>query len=132
MVSAARGTGGNAGKWQEYVNTSESARSIPSHRILALFRGEEENLLSVKIGPDSEPGISLVAREYVTGTGQTAECVLDAVTDGYHRLLAPALEREIRNELKERADEEAARVFASQPSCSPSVSTTRGKITHCH
>lgn len=113
VVSAARGTGGDAGKWKEYVNTTESARSIPSHRILAIFRGEEEGLLTVKIGPDPKPGIDLIAGDYVSGTGPASGSVMDAVTDGYHRLLAPSLEREMRNELKERADEEAARVFAS-------------------
>nr|WP_319539892.1 Tex family protein [uncultured Methanospirillum sp.] len=112
-VSAARGTGGDAGKWKEYVGTSESAGSIPSHRILAIFRGEEEGLLSAKIGPDPKAGIGLIAEKYLSGSGPAVECVKDAVTDGYHRLLAPSLERELRNELKERADEEAALVFAS-------------------
>ncbi|PWR70200.1 Tex family protein [Methanospirillum lacunae] len=112
-VSAARGTGGDAGKWREYVGTSESASSIPSHRVLAIFRGEEEGLLSAKIGPDPKTGISLIADQYLSGSGPAVECVMDALTDGYHRLLAPSLERELRNELKERADEEAARVFAS-------------------
>ncbi len=112
-VSAARGTGGDAGKWKEYVGTSESAGSIPSHRILAIFRGEEEGLLSAKIGPDPKAGIGLIAEKYLSGSGPAVECVMDAVTDGYHRLLAPSLERELRNELKERADEEAALVFAS-------------------
>ncbi|MDD1730400.1 MAG: RNA-binding transcriptional accessory protein [Methanospirillum sp.] len=112
-TTAARGTGGNAGKWQEYVNTSESAGSVPSHRVLALFRGEDEGLLSVKIGPDPKLGIDMLVKGYIGGQGPTTECVIDAVTDGYHRLLAPSMEREIRNELKERADEEAAIVFAS-------------------
>lgn len=112
-VSAARGTGGDAGKWREYVGTSESAGSIPSHRVLAIFRGEEEGLLSAKIGPDPKTGISLISEQYLSGSGPAVECVKDALTDGYHRLLAPSLERELRNELKERADEEAARVFAS-------------------
>ena len=112
-ASAARGTGGDAGKWRDYVDLSESVNNIPSHRILALFRGEDEGLLSVKVGPDGETGVGLVAGEYVRGKGSASECVSDAVKDSYHRLLAPSLEREIRNELKERADEEAARVFAS-------------------
>ena len=112
-ATAARGTGGDAGRWKDYVGTSESAMGIPSHRTLALFRGEEEGLLSVKIGPESDTAIQILNREYVKGSGSVSECVADAVTDGYHRLLAPSLEREMRNELKERADEEAARVFAT-------------------
>ena len=112
-VSAARGTGGDAGKWQEYVNSRQSVASVPSHRILALFRGEEEGLLSVKIEPEPKTAIQLISDEYVSGTSPVSESVQDAVVDGYHRLLAPSLEREMRNELKERADEEAARVFAA-------------------
>ncbi len=112
-VSAARGTRGDAGKWQEYVHLNESSSRIPSHRILALFRGESEGMLSVKIEPEAVHAISLIVNEYVSGTNPSSECVADAVTDSYHRLLAPSLEREMRNTLKERADEEASRVFAS-------------------
>jgi len=112
-ASAARGTGGNAGKWADYVDLNEPVSRIPSHRILALFRGEEENLLSVKISPDTDSAVRLIDAAYVTGSGPASECVSDAVRDSYHRLIAPSLEREIRNELKERADEEAIRVFAS-------------------
>lgn len=112
-ASAARGTGGDAGKWRDYVDLNEPVDRIPSHRILALFRGEEEGLLSVKIGPDAETAVGIISRAYVTGTSSASECVSDAVTDSYHRLLAPSLEREMRNELKERADEEATQVFAT-------------------
>lgn len=112
-ASAARGTGGNAGKWADYVDLNEPVTRIPSHRILALFRGEEESLLSVKISPDTDSAVGMIAAVYVTGSGPASECVSDAVRDSYHRLIAPSLEREIRNELKERADEEAASVFAA-------------------
>lgn len=112
-ISAARGTGGDAGKWQEHVGTAQFYRDIPSHRMLAQFRGEEEGLLSIKIAPDPDFGINMIASQFVSGTGSVAMCIRDAITDGYHRLLAPSLEREIRNELKEKADEEAAAVFAT-------------------
>jgi uncharacterized protein len=57
--------------------------------------------------------IRLLTSRYVTGTGPVAECIADAVADGYHRLISPSIEREQRNDLKMRADEEAARVFAT-------------------
>lgn len=112
-ASAARGTGGDAGKWREYVGMNESVSRIPSHRILALFRGEEEGLVSVRISPEPGTAVALMAGIWVTGSGPSSVCVSDAVTDGYHRLLAPSLERELRREMKERADEEAAEVFAT-------------------
>ncbi|HWQ67581.1 MAG TPA: Tex family protein [Methanospirillum sp.] len=112
-ASAARGKAGDSGKYQEYVGTGASAASLPSHRILALFRGEDEGFLSVKIGPDMDQAVRLITDQYVKGTGPASACVADAAADGYHRLIAPSLERELRGELKERADLEAAAVFGA-------------------
>ena len=102
-----------AGKFQSWFDWSENAMKAPSHRILAMFRGEEEGVLRVKIAPeDDNQAIESLERQFVSGNFQSSEQVSLAVKDGYKRLLAPSIETEFYNQLQEEADKEAIKVFA--------------------
>lgn len=102
-----------AAKFKSWFNWKEPASKAPSHRILALFRGEEEGMLRVHVLPESdEECVEALERQFVTSHYESARQVRMAVADGYKRLLAPSIETEFYNQLKERADREAIRVFA--------------------
>ncbi len=127
-------------KFRDYFDATEPAASVPSHRMLALRRGEAEGVLLLRISPPEEDalrilnGLFLAPGASVASSASSASSasgapgapgrkggqetpagthVAQAVEDGYKRLLSPSLETEIRLELKRRADEEAIRVFAS-------------------
>jgi uncharacterized protein len=99
-------------KYRDYFDCCESASKAPSHRLLAMFRGENEGFLSLRIAPPEEEARALISDARVTGAGPASEEVSLAIEDGYKRLLGPSLETEVRAELKRRADAEAIRVFA--------------------
>jgi uncharacterized protein len=101
-----------AAKYQDYFEWSEKLANCPSHRLLAMRRGEEEGLLRVAVAPDEEQAVADLERLFITGTGGAAEQVRLALKDGYKRLLQPSIETEFRNSSKEKADLEAIRVFA--------------------
>ena len=101
-----------AAKFKDYFDWSEPLGKIPSHRLLAIRRGESESLLMMRIQPPEEAALALVEPIFVTGKGPAAEQVRLAVQDSYKRLLGPAIEVEMRIESKKRADLEAIRVFA--------------------
>lgn len=101
-----------AAKYRDYFEWSEPLKKCPSHRLLAMRRGEEEGFLRVGIGPDEEQAVMDLERLFVIGSGEAAAQVRMAVKDGYKRLLAPSIETEFRNTSKEKADAEAIRVFA--------------------
>ena len=99
-------------KYKDYFDWSESLAQAPSHRILALFRGENEGFLNLSLlGPDEEV-LTKLERRFITGNNSCARQVEMAIQDGYKRLLMPAMETEVRAEAKKRADENAIRVFA--------------------
>ncbi len=99
-------------KYKDYFDWSESLAQAPSHRVLALFRGENEGILNLNLaGPDQEVLLKL-DRRFIKGNNACARQVELAIQDGYKRLLMPAMENEMRAEAKKRADEEAIRVFA--------------------
>ena len=99
-------------KYKDYFDWSESLAQAPSHRILALFRGENEGFLNLSLlGPDDEV-LTKLERRFITGNNSCAKQVEMAIQDGYKRLLMPAMETEVRAEAKKRADENAIRVFA--------------------
>ena len=101
------------GKFESWFDWKENAMRAPSHRILALFRGEEEGVLRVHVMPESDdPAYETLERQFVSGRYDSSEQVRMAVRDGYKRLLAPSIETEFYNLLKEKADKEAIRVFA--------------------
>ncbi len=99
-------------KFKDYFDWSEPVAKIPSHRLLAIRRGETEGFLMMRITPPEESVLPLLEPLFVTGKGPAAEQVRLAVQDGYKRLLGSAIEVELRMETKKRADAEAIRVFA--------------------
>ncbi|MEI6077773.1 MAG: Tex family protein [Verrucomicrobiota bacterium] len=101
-----------AAKFKDYFDWSEPVAKIPSHRLLAIRRGETEGFLMMRITPPEESVLPLLEPLFVTGKGPAAEQVRLAVQDGYKRLLGSAIEVELRMETKKRADTEAIRVFA--------------------
>ncbi|TNE52651.1 MAG: RNA-binding transcriptional accessory protein [Bacteroidetes bacterium] len=107
-----RGKEEDGAKYRDYFEWSEKLSNCPSHRLLAMRRGEEEGFLRVGIAPEEELVVSGLDRQYVRGYGEAAEQVRLAVQDSYKRLLQPSIETEFRNSSKEKADQEAIRVFA--------------------
>ena len=101
------------GKFRDYHSWSESVGKIAAHRLSAIFRGENEKILSVSIRPPQETANSILERRYLKNRGSCTEQVREAISDGYKRLLAPSMETETRHALKLRADLEAIGVFAS-------------------
>ena len=101
-----------AAKYKDYFDFSEPLKRCTSHRLLAIRRGEAEGLLKVSISPDDEECTERLERSYVRGTNECSQHVKEAVRDAYKRLLKPGIETEFAALSKEKADEEAIRVFA--------------------
>jgi uncharacterized protein len=102
-----------ADKYESWFDWKENALRAPSHRILALFRGEEEGMLRVHVMPESDDSaLEALERQFISGRYESSEQVRLAVRDGYKRLLQPSIETEFHNLLKEKADKEAIRIFA--------------------
>ena len=99
-------------KYKDYFQWEEAVAKAPSHRILAMRRGEKEDILNLSITPQPELAIAMLEDLFVTGDGPDAEQVRTAAQDAYKRLLSRSMETEVRVALKERADAEAIRVFA--------------------
>ncbi|MFO7782619.1 MAG: Tex-like N-terminal domain-containing protein, partial [Spirochaetia bacterium] len=121
-TGAAAGAGGRGGAstgaaredvYKDYFDWDEHAGRAPSHRVLAMFRGEHEGVLTVHVLPEEERALSPVRARYVRGRGERADEIEQAAVDAYRRLLAPSLETEAKGRLKAAADETAASVFAS-------------------
>jgi uncharacterized protein len=110
---AAEGKEEEGAKYKDYFEWSEPVKTAPSHRILAMLRGEKEKFLKLVIEPSEQEGIAIVRGLFVKNKTRAAQEVGLAVEDGYKRLLGPSIETETRNALKERADGEAIRVFAA-------------------
>ena len=99
-------------KYRDYFEWEEPAFRAPSHRVLAMFRGEREGFLNLKLAPPEDDALDLLNKQFVTGDGPASELVRETAKDGYRRLLGPSMENEARQELKKRADTAAIRVFA--------------------
>ena len=99
-------------KYRDYFDFSEPLARVSSHRLLAIRRGEAEGVLRVGITPDAEGCLERLDRRFVKGRGEVSEQVEMAVDDAFKRLLKPSIETEFARQSKERADEEAIRVFA--------------------
>jgi uncharacterized protein len=99
-------------KYRDYFDFSEALSKIPSHRLLALRRGEEEGVLNVSISPDEDQANRILNRQFVLGMPASKEQLELAVKDSYKRLLKPAIETEFSNLSKNKADTEAIRIFA--------------------
>lgn len=99
-------------KYKDYFEWEEPVSTAPSHRILAMRRGEKEGFLSLRIVPPEEEALALLESLFVKGDGESSRHVRMATHDSYKRLLSISMETEIRLETRKRADEEAIRVFA--------------------
>ena len=100
-------------KYKDYFEWKEPVAKTPSHRLLAMRRGEKEGILMLDIYPPEEDCIYQVERQYITQQNDAADQVKLAIKDSYKRLLRPSLETEVRMETKMKADEEAIKVFSS-------------------
>lgn len=99
-------------KYRDYFDWSEPATSVPSHRILAMRRGEREDFLNLSMMPDEEAAVAILESIFVTGEAEDSQQVSIAVHDCYRRLMSRSMETELRLVTKEKADTEAIRVFA--------------------
>ncbi|MGB8359364.1 MAG: Tex-like N-terminal domain-containing protein, partial [Bacteroidales bacterium] len=99
-------------KFSDYFDWSESLRRCPSHRLLAMRRGEDEGFLKLSIMPRDEDAVEVMEKLFVRAHNPASAQVREAVKDSWSRLLGPAMETEFRKVSKEKADEEAIRVFA--------------------
>lgn len=103
----------DAAKYRDYFDFSEPLKRCTSHRLLAIRRGETEGILKVTISPEEDDECTdRLERQFVRGNGECSSQVAEAVKDAYKRLLKPAIETEFSALSKEKADEEAIRVFA--------------------
>lgn len=110
----AKGKEEEGDKYRDYFDYSEKLSKATSHRILAIRRGESEGFLRVTITPDEDMALDRLDKRFLKGDNgnQATECVADALEDAYKRLLKPSIETEFSALSKEKADEEAIRVFA--------------------
>lgn len=103
----------DAAKYRDYFDFSEPLKRCTSHRLLAIRRGEAEGILKVTISPEEDDECTdRLERQFVRGNSECSSQVAEAVKDAYKRLLKPAIETEFSALSKEKADEEAIRVFA--------------------
>ena len=112
VAKVAKGMEDEGNTYSQYFDYDELLTKAPSHRILAVFRGENEKILKLKIRPDEAEAISILDRIYVRGNNESSEIVRKSAEDSYDRLLAPSIETEIRAVAKEKADKTAIAVFA--------------------
>ncbi len=100
-----------AAKYKDYFEFEEALNRIPSHRLLAVFRGANEGFLRVKIQPDENKALEKLDRIFLKGDTDATAAVQDAIDDAYKRLLLPSIENEYSKIAKEKADAEAIKVF---------------------
>jgi len=98
-------------KYKDYFDWKEPVSTAPSHRILAMRRGENEGFLTLRVLPPEEGALDILDGLFVKGEGPASQQVKMSVHDSYKRLLSPSMETEIRQATKKQADEEAIRVF---------------------
>lgn len=99
-------------KYSDYYEWSEPVSRVSSHRLLAMMRGEDEGFLRVSVVVDTNEAVEQLKYRFIGKYSQSASYMLDAITDGYKRLLAPSIENETLGNAKQRADDEAIAVFA--------------------
>ncbi len=107
-----KGKEGDASVFRQYFDWQEPLSQAPSHRLLAMFRGENEEKLRIQIAVDDDKAFELIHRKFVRSRTQAGEQVQMAASDAWKRLLSPSLENEIRAEYKAKADEVAVKIFA--------------------
>jgi protein Tex len=99
-------------KYRDYFDFNEPLKKVPSHRLLAIRRGEEEGFLSVTISPDEDNALGALDRIFLRGLPEAKKEVETAITDSYKRLMKPSIENEFAGLSKEKADIEAIKIFA--------------------
>lgn len=112
--------------YEPYYDFSEPARKIPNHRVLAIDRGEREGKLRVRVGVDTEAAVARLGSRWPRRQGPFAPVLDAAIADGYKRLMAPSLERELRAKLTVRAQTEAIKVFGKNLESLLSARPVRG------
>lgn len=108
----AKGKEVDGNKYENYFAWEENLMRAPSHRVLAMIRGENEGFLKLNIAPSEEKAFDILDRIFMKADNEAADEVWKAVKDGYKRLLSSSMETEMRQIIKEKADAEAIRVFA--------------------
>lgn len=103
---------GDESVYEMYYAYQEPVRKLPPHRTLAINRGEREEVLKVRLEIQSDKIHDYIARQYIKGESIVKETLLAVIEDAYKRLLAPSIEREVRNELTEKAEIQAIQIFA--------------------
>ena len=103
----------NESVYNQYYSFNESVDKIPSHRILAINRGEKEGILKVTVANNDDQALQSIYGSAVKGKNQSSDIVKIACDDAYQRLIYPSIEREVRNDLTEKAAENAIKVFAT-------------------
>ncbi len=99
-------------KYKDYFEWEEPLKRCPSHRLLAMRRGENEGFLKLTISPGQDKAIEILEEQFVNGVYDVSKQVEEAVKDSYKRLLSPSMETEFKNSSKDKADDEAIKVFA--------------------
>ena len=111
-VKVVKGKEEEAAKYRDYFDFSEPLKRCTSHRLLAIRRAEAEGLVKVTVSPDDDACLERLDRQFVRSRGTCAQQIAEAVKDSYKRLLKPSIETEFAGISKEKADDEAIRVFA--------------------
>ncbi|WP_136806608.1 Tex family protein [Desulfosediminicola flagellatus] len=104
---------GTATKYQDYFDWHEPVTKVAGHRLLAMLRGEKEKLLTISLRPAVDDALSILYRLHINKNSGDIKQIRIATEDAYNRLLAPSLENDLRNTLKEQADHEAIEVFSA-------------------
>lgn len=99
-------------KFKDYFEWEEPLSTCPSHRLLAMQRGQNEMILALEIKVDTDAAVDILKKHFIKTKGECAEQLATAIEDGYERLLQPSIETEVWSIAKEKADEEAIKVFA--------------------
>src|SRR5262249_50389831 len=108
----AKGKEAEGQKFKDYFDYDEPVARIPSHRVLALRRGEKEGFLRVSLEVDEDAALGAIRARVLRRPSPLRRHLVTAIEDGWGRLLAPSIEADVRQTLKERADGEAIRIFA--------------------
>ena len=102
----------DAGKFRDYFDWEEPVLKVPSHRVLAMLRGEKESILSIRISPPTAQAVAVLQEIFITGDTEASHEVRQAVQDRYKPLLEASMETEVRKEVRLRAEDAAIAVFA--------------------
>ena len=97
--------------YEMYYEFSEKVNKLPSHRILAINRGEKEDFLKVKIEKNEDKILEIIQKDIIKGETQFKQYLIDTILDSFKRLIEPSIDREIRSDLTEKAEEQAIKVF---------------------